>query len=72
MFDMILNKLSGHQKGIVCLVLGFILVFGALGKLGFLQDSLNIIMIVVGAYLLFCGAQAMNLMGKLKSLKGRK
>jgi len=72
MFDMVLNKLSTHQRGMLCLVLGFILVFGALGKLGFLQDSLNIIMIVVGLYLLFCGAQAINLMGKLKNLKGRK
>lgn len=69
MFDVVLNKLSNHQRGVLCLILGLILVFGALGKLGFLQDSLNIIMIIVGVYLLFCGAQSVNLMHKIKHFR---
>jgi len=73
MFDMILNKLSTVQKGVLALVVGLALVLGALGKLGFLQDCLNIIMIFVGLFLLFHGAQALHLGSKFKGmLKGRK
>lgn len=66
MFDMLLNKLSTSQKGILSLIIGSVLVLGALGKLGFFQDFLNIIMVIVGLFLLFHGLQATNLLGKLK------
>lgn len=66
MFDMVLNKLSHSQRGILALVLGFILVFGALGKLGFLQDFLNMVMVIVGLFLLFHGIQATNILAKFK------
>lgn len=73
MFDMILNKLSASQKGLLALAIGLVLVLGALGKLGFLQDFLNLIMIVVGLFLIFHGAQAIHLGSKLKGmLKGKK
>jgi len=66
MFDMFLNKLSNSQKGILSLLIGLVLVLGALGKLGFFQDFLNIIMVIVGLFLLFHGLQATNILGKLK------
>lgn len=66
MFDMFFGKLTTTQKGFVALVVGFILVVGALGKLGFLQDFLNIIMVVVGLFLLFYGVQATNILAKFK------
>jgi uncharacterized membrane protein len=66
MFDMFLDKLSISQKGILSLILGLVLVLGALGKLGFFQDFLNIIMVIVGLFLLFHGLQATNILGKLK------
>jgi hypothetical protein len=66
MFDMVLDKLSNSQKGFLSLIVGSVLVLGALGKLEFLQNFLNIIMIVVGLFLLFHGLQATNILGKLK------
>lgn len=69
MFDMFLNKLSAAQKGFLSLIIGFILVIGALGKLGFLQDFLNVIMVVVGLFLLVHGIKATNILSKLKHFK---
>jgi uncharacterized membrane protein len=69
MFDMIFGKLSNSQKGFLALVVGLILVLGALGKLGFFQTFLNFIMIFVGLYLLVQGFQATNLLNKLKNIK---
>jgi uncharacterized membrane protein len=66
MFDMFLGKLTTTQKGFVSLVVGFILVVGALGKLGFLQDFLNVIMVVVGLFLLYQGFQTTNILSKFK------
>ncbi len=66
MFDMLLDKLSISQKGILSVILGLVLVLGALGKLGFFQDFLNIIMVIVGLFLLFHGLQATNILKKLK------
>ena len=72
MFNMFLSHLSTTQRGILSLAIGAVLVLGALGKLGFLQDFLNLIMVVVGFFLLLQGAQATNLWGKFKGLKGKK
>ncbi|MCX5923985.1 MAG: hypothetical protein NTZ68_00970 [Candidatus Dependentiae bacterium] len=67
MIQDLFNKISQKQQGFVALALGIVLFFGALGKLGFLQDFLNIIMVVVGVYLLFWGIDKSNI---LKSIKG--
>lgn len=73
MFDTFLNKLSINQKGTLLIVLGLILVLGALGKLGFLQDCLNLILVVVGLFLFYQGARATNLWSKCTHLlKGKK
>ena len=65
MFHIFLRALSPVQQGFVALIIGFILLFGALGKLGFLQEFLNIIMIVVGIYLLIFGLDRSNILKKI-------
>ena len=69
MFHLILRNLSQVHQGIIAFAVGFVLLFGALGKLGFLQDFLNIIMVVVGIYLLVWGLDKSNLWKQIKSLK---
>jgi uncharacterized membrane protein len=66
MFHIMLRHLPQAQQGILAVIIGFILLFGALGKLGFLQQFLNIIMIVVGIYLLVWGLDKSNLLNKFK------
>lgn len=69
MFHLFLRNMSLVHQGLIALVVGFVLLFGALGKLGFLQDFLNIIMVVVGIYLLVWGLDKSNLWKKISSLK---
>ncbi len=66
MFHIILTKLSQTQQGFLALIVGFILLFGALGKLGFLQQFLNIIMVAVGIYLFVWGIDKSNVLKKFK------
>lgn len=69
MFHLFLRHMSPIQQGFIAVIIGFILLFGALGKLGFLQDFLNIIMVIVGIYLLVWGLDKSNLWKKIISLK---
>mgnify|MGYP003402349437 CR=1 FL=1 len=69
MFHIFFKTLSPVQQGFLALVLGFILVFGALGKLGFLQEFLNIIMVLIGIYLLVFGLDKSNIWKKINFLK---
>lgn len=64
MFHNILQKLSPTHQGIVATAIGCILLFGAMGKLGILQDSLNIVTMIVGIYLLIWGFHKSNLLSK--------
>ncbi len=69
MFHIFLRKLSPVQQGFIALIVGFVLCFGALGKLGFLQEFLNIIMVIVGIYLLVFGIDKSNILKKINFLK---
>lgn len=69
MFKINFSDMPHQQQGFLSLIIGFILLFGALGKLGFLQDFLNIIMVIVGVYLLVWGLDKSNLWSKIKELK---
>ena len=69
MLHLFLRHMSTIQQGFVALIIGFILLFGALGKLGFLQDFLNIIMVIVGIYLLVWGLDKSNIWKKISNLK---
>ena len=69
MFHILLRALSPVQQGFVALIVGFVLLFGALGKLGFLQEFLNIIMVIVGIYLLVFGLDKSNIWKKINFFK---
>ena len=69
MLQKLLNQVAPQQQGFIALIVGTILLFGALGKLGFLQDFLNLIMVIVGLYLLIWGFHESNLWKKIKGLK---
>lgn len=69
MFHIFLRALSPMQQGFASLVVGFVLLFGALGKLGFLQEFLNIIMVIVGLYLLIFGLDKTNILKKIHFFK---
>lgn len=69
MIQDLFNKISQKQQGFVALALGLILFLGALGKLGFLQNILDLIIVVVGVYLLFWGLDKSNLWKSIRGLK---
>jgi hypothetical protein len=69
MFHIIVRHLSQVQQGLIALIVGFVLFFGALGKLGFLQEFLNIIMVIVGIYLLIFGLDKSGIWKKINFLK---
>lgn len=69
MFHILVRHLSPVQQGFIALIVGFILLFGALGKLGFLQEFLNIIMVIVGIYLLVFGLDKSNIWKKIAFFK---
>lgn len=69
MFHHIFGRMSLMHQGLFAIVLGFVLLFGALGKLGFLQDFLNIIMVIVGLYVLVWGLDKSNLWKKIRGIR---
>ncbi len=66
MFEDLFSFIPAAQRGFIYLALGFVLILGALSKLGFLQNSLNIILIVVGVLLVYQGLQKTSLLKKFK------
>lgn len=69
MFHHIFGKMPSIHQGFFAIILGFILLFGALGKLGFLQDFVNIIMAVLGIYTLVWGFDKSNLWKKIRGIR---
>ena len=69
MFHIFLRNMSPMQQGVISLIVGIVLLFGALGKVGFLQDFLNIIMVIVGVYLLVWGLDKSNVWRRITSLR---
>ena len=69
MFHKKFNSIPEQHRGFIALALGVVLFFGALGKLGFLQNILNVIMVAVGLYLLFWGLEHSNIWGSLRGHK---
>jgi uncharacterized membrane protein len=66
MFDELFSFLPASQRGFLYLALGLILILGALSKLGFLQNFLNIILVVVGVLLVYQGLTKTNVLKKFK------
>jgi hypothetical protein len=69
MLNKLLSQINPQQQGFIALIIGVILLFGALGKLGIFQDGLNIIMVIAGAYLLLWGLNSSHLLKKISGLK---
>jgi len=63
------KDISPYYQGWVSLIIGIILVLGALDKLNFLQDILNMFLIVAGAVLIIWGLHATKLLHALQNLK---
>ena len=64
-----LKNVSPYYQGWVALLIGTVLVLGALDKLNFLQDILNIFLILAGAVLIVWGMHKTNLLHALQNLK---
>lgn len=50
-----LQNISYQQQGVIAIFMGLILLAGALVKLGFLQDIVNLLIAGVGILLIFWG-----------------
>ncbi len=64
-----LKDVSPYYQGWVALVIGSVLLLGALDKLNFLQDILNMFLIVAGAILIFWGLHKTDLLRSLRNLR---
>lgn len=64
-----LKDVSPYYQGWVSLLIGVVLVLGALDKLNFLQDILNIFLILAGAVLIFWGMHKTNFLHALQNIK---
>ena len=60
MFDRLFDYVPASKRGIANIILGLILILGALSKLGFLQGFLDLILIAVGLLLILQGAEKAN------------
>ncbi|MBI2353086.1 hypothetical protein HYV11_02465 [Candidatus Dependentiae bacterium] len=69
MFDKILDSISAKNKGMIALVLGALVLIGAVGRLGILQDFFYIIMIIAGINLIVWGIRESEILGNSKKNK---
>ena len=63
------KDVSPYYQGWVSLLIGTVLLLGALDKLNFLQDILNIFLILAGTVLIFWGLHKTHLLHSLQNLK---
>jgi hypothetical protein len=68
MLDKLIKNISTKHQGLLSLLMGLILILGALSKLGALQGILNTIMIAVGAVLLFWGINKSGTVTQIQKL----
>ena len=55
MFDQLFGNISSQNQGLIALALGILVLIGAAGHLGILQDFFYIIMIIIGVNLVIWG-----------------
>lgn len=55
MLDQVFSNISPKNQGLIALILGALVLIGAAGHLGILQDFFYIIMIIVGINLVLWG-----------------
>lgn len=68
MLDKLIKNISSKHQGMLALLMGVILILGALSKLGALQGILDTIMMAVGGILLFWGLSQSGFMGQVKKM----
>ena len=66
MFDNISKNISQKTQGIIGIVIGIIILFGALINLGVFTALIHTIMIIAGIVLLFWGLEKSELLQHLK------
>lgn len=66
MIDKLLKNISVKHQGFLALVVGLLVLFGSLGRLGVLQAFFHTIMIVAGLLLLLWGLDKSDLLKMIK------
>lgn len=66
MLDRLFAYIPSSKRGVANIILGLILILGALSKLGFLQGFLDLILIAIGLLLILQGIEKANLLKFLK------
>jgi len=69
MVDQIFSNISPKNQGLIALVLGILVLIGAAGHLGILQDFFYIIMIIAGINLVLWGLRQSDILPKSKKGK---
>ncbi len=62
MFDQLFSGISAKNQGLIALVLGALVLIGAAGRLGIIQDFFYIIMIIAGINLVLWGLRQSELL----------
>ena len=68
MLDNLIKSISPQHQGMLALLMGIILILGALSKLGVLQGVLNTIMIIVGCVLLVWGTNKSGAIAQIQKM----
>ena len=68
MIDNIYKNIPTKHQGFIALVLGILLLFGSLGRLGVIQTFFHVIMIVAGVNLILWGIDKSNILSIIKKL----
>lgn len=68
MLDKLFKNIQVKHQGFIALVIGLLVLFGSLGRLGVLQAFFHTIMIIAGLSLLLWGLDKSDLLKSLKKL----
>ena len=69
MIENIFKNIPVKNQGFIALIIGTLVLFGSLGRLGVLQAFFHSIMIIAGISLLLWGLDKSNLLNTIKKLK---
>lgn len=68
MLDNLFKNIDVKYQGFIALIIGLLVLFGSLGRLGILQAFFHTIMIIAGLSLLLWGLDKSDLLKNLKNL----
>ncbi len=72
MFMDMFEKLPVRIQGYIALMLGVILILGALGRLGIIQNILEMLLILTGLFIFFWGMKKSEVYTQLKAIISKK